>query len=293
MHTRHSTRLTAVTLALGLMSAASAVPSGAQTRMIDRSCEATLFARIVGEMGGGALFTFDPAITDIWPPHQFDCQGRCGALVPNRCRQRASEVGFKCMRALAGHPDSESNFEEECPSYTAGLPASNVTRMFHFTVRDETLSAYLQNYVCAAANQWYDRYTPDRGHAAVIRYEIHGRTWGDSGCGGASAKSKTEKLAAHDMTCERERNATSDAVLMDTYLCEARGWICTPNIEYRRWALAQPDHQLCRGACLGDGQCMAWQYDPPKSDDPKAYCKLVDHYPQIGGKRVGTVAGMK
>jgi hypothetical protein len=270
--------------------AAGATPAGAQPHQITRACNAAYVVRVVGEVGSGTLFTFNPPVPDVQPAHHFDAVGTCGPTVPNRCRQRASEVAMGCMGAHAADPLGEDNHEAACPPQSS---PRHVTGQVNFRMRERPLEAYLENYVCAAVNQWYDRYTPNRGHAAVIRYEIHGRTWGDSGCGGGDGKSRTEKLATRDLACGRERAATSDVVLPDTYLCEARDWICTPNIEYRRWALPRPDHQLCRSACMGEGRCMAWQYDPPKSDDPQAYCKLVDHYPQIGGKDVGVVAGMK
>ncbi len=270
--------------------AAGAPPAGAQPRMITRACDAAFVVRIAGEVGGGTLFTFNPPVPDVQPAHHLNAVGTCGPTVPNRCRQRASEVALGCMGAFAADPLGDGNHEEACPSQ--GSPR-HVTGVYSFRMRDRPLETYLKSYVCAAANQWYDRFTPDRSHAAVIRYEILGRTWGDSGCGGGGAESKTVRLSTRDLACEREHNAASDAVLLDTYLCDARDWICTWNIEYRRWALPQADHELCRSACLGDGRCMAWQYDPPKSDDPQAYCKLVDHYPQIGGRNVGTVAGMK
>ncbi|MHB1191780.1 MAG: PAN domain-containing protein [Longimicrobiales bacterium] len=279
-------------LAAVVVIAVTAAPTHAQTRMIDRSCDATLLVHIVGEEGGGVLFTFNPAIPDIAPPYKFGCQGTCGALVPNRCRRRASEVGFKCMRALAGNPESGSNFEEECPSWSLGLPASNVQGMLDFRMRERPLAAYFRNYVCAAANGWYDSHTPAREHDAVIRYEILGRTWGDTGCGGGDDKRKTETLAMHTMTCERERGATSDVVFQNTLVYRSWEGSRLFDIEYKGFELPQPDVQLCRSACMNDSRCMAWQYSVDFYKHPGPYCKLMDRYPQRTLAE-GVVSGMK
>jgi hypothetical protein len=255
------------------------LPAEAQSSHVRRSCKATFVVRAVGVVAAGGFMPFRPAPPDRTPAYEFTGEAGCGTLVRNRCRRRASDIAFTCMAAMASNVNSSSNFGEQCPGY-GEQSSSKVDGSFNYRLRQKPFDAYLANYVCAAANQWFDRFEPQRTQDAAIRYEIYGRTWGDTGCGGGDRRSKMTKLATQVITCGRQRNATSDSVLPGTLLFKVFDGHRMPLSHYEHFGNLKEmaSAEQCRRACLADEKCKAWSFLPLR--DRPTLCNMFDTYAQ-------------
>ena len=139
-NTRPVVVMTCLLMVLGYVTDASA---------ITRSCNAKLF--IKNPMTGGTKTL-----------EVFSAQGNCGSAVPNRCRQRAKDAAFKCMRI---HWDKR--WDQDRPEHCE--PGAKI---FDYSIQD--LKKRIESKACSAG--W--------GKSGAVKIDLYGNTSGDNKCGG-------------------------------------------------------------------------------------------------------------
>jgi len=260
---------------LGTLALVAVPEASGQERLVDRSCKATFVVRPLDFVDGDRSTPFGPGLPEVVPAHSFSGRGTCGTLVRNRCRRRASAVALQCMKAMASTPTSLNNHEDACPMYQSG---SVVTGAFNYRFRDQLLQDYLAGYACAAANRWFDQHQPSRTEPARVRFDVDGRTSGDTGCGGGDRKSKTEKLTTLVVSCPRVQHATFDRVVKQRLLYSVSNGTRLTLWYYEHYGNIKPmaSAEECRRTCLADSKCMAWGFLPFR--DRPTMCNMFDHY---------------
>jgi len=251
-------------------------PDGvAQKATVERSCQASFAIRLLDFVDGSGSLPFGPGQPEVEPAYSFSGRASCGTLVRNRCRRRASEVVWTCMKALVSTATTMDNQKDACPSVGRG---SYVLGAFDFRFRDKLLQDYLAGYACAAANRWFDQHQPSRTEPARVRFDVDGRTSGDTGCGGGDRKSKTEKLATLVVSCPRVQHATFDRVVKQRLLYSVYNGSRMTLWYYEHYGNIKPmaSAEECRRACLADSKCMAWGFLP--FHDRPTMCNMFDHY---------------
>ncbi len=227
-----------------------------------RSCKGQYQIRVLGVVtpSSGAQLSFNPPIHNIRLPYYFKSTGKCGSLVQNRCRRRASQQAFSCMQAQSNNIDVFDSFtacsnNHRNPRYVRGH--------FGYRMREKIFADYMKIYACAAANHWFDRYNPRYNPTFQIKVDLDGVVSGNKGCGGNNSKKKVKKLGTHIVSCYRKENARTDVIWNETRFYNGGPNGIDYNLHYKHFTPKKPNHLTCRRSCMQDSKCVAWSYRKP------------------------------
>jgi hypothetical protein len=202
---------------------------------------------------------------------------------------------MKCMTALSRNP--ANSVPPEC--------VSNYDKHYvhegSMHNRSSSYQAYLDNYVCGAANRWFDAHDPNRTGQATIRYQIHVKAHGNKGCGGGSRKSINHLLSTRVARCQRERRPKTYLSLPGKRFFTMTAYygpqVKSFKVSYKSLKSSHTTAQSCYEACYRDDRCLAWVYHKAPSQQystkyTAGQCELIDHYPRYEPSST-TDAGMK
>jgi len=121
--------------------------------------------------------------------YEFSARRGCGSLVPNRCRQRASEAAKQCMIAHAKAP--------------ATMPAactSNGVKDYPIMNLEQTV----KEAACSYAKDFFGSKLAGMDDPFFVKTSIKAIIDGDKGCGGDDDKHLMEYIASLTVTCSKQ-----------------------------------------------------------------------------------------
>lgn len=118
--------------------------------------------------------------------YTFSARRGCGATVPNRCRQRASEAALACMTDHAKNPGSR--------------PASCTRDGVHgYTLTN--LEAPVKAAACKHAKGYWGAEKYNNALPVTLKTSIKAIVSGDDGCDGKDSKSVVKYVATFNVEC--------------------------------------------------------------------------------------------
>jgi len=121
--------------------------------------------------------------------YEFSARRGCGSIVPNRCRQRASEAAKQCMIAHAKAP--------------ATMPAactSNGVKDYPIMNLEQTV----KEAACSYARDFFGSNLAGMDDPFFVKTSIKAIIDGDKGCGGGDNKNLMEYVRTLTVTCTKQ-----------------------------------------------------------------------------------------
>ncbi len=165
---------------LGALCVSALIVQPAQANNIERSCKAhySLHLSTINNEQGQWLYSIADVI-GTGGESAFTARRGCGQVVPNRCRQRASEAAMQCMQA---HAQSTSQAPAECRSNGVQNYSVNNLEQFAQTKACE----FVRNSGKVNPGMLPPNYT--------VTLTIKGNVYGDEGCGGGNRRDTSADL---------------------------------------------------------------------------------------------------
>lgn len=171
-----------------IMLAGVALPAGAVDE-IERSCTAYYAVHVssVNNADGQWLYSIAEVI-GTGTENSFTARRGCGRLVPNRCRQRASDAALQCMKA---HVRTPAQVPAECRSNgVQDYPVANPEEL-----AQTAACRYLHSGAKVNPGMLPRNYT--------VSVVLRGKVYGDEGCGGGDRRNTSADLATLTVSCTR------------------------------------------------------------------------------------------